>query len=203
MAVLERSRELGLLGPGDPGEHRLHALSFSEAWERLDPAPPRSFCDLGAGGGVPGLVLADRWRGGATVVLLDSSARRCAFLREAVAMLELGGVRVAEGRAEDLARSAELEAAFDLVTARSFGPPAVTAECAARLLNPLGSLLVSEPPAASSTAERWPAQGLALLGLGPATVLEAPRRLVRIARVGPCPPRFPRRTGVPSKRPLF
>ena len=167
------------------------------------PAYPESLCDLGAGGGVPGLVLALFWPQTA-VVLLESIGRRCDFLEESVRTLGLtASVSIARGRAESLARRDDLEGRFVLVTARSFGAPAAVAECAARLLGEHGLLVVAEPPEASRTAERWPAAWLAQLGLGPADPEASVRSLVVIERCGPCPERFPRRDGVPAKRPLF
>jgi 16S rRNA (guanine527-N7)-methyltransferase len=202
-AVLLRSRDLGFLGPGDPATHERHAWAFAEAYEALEGSPPASCCDLGSGGGVPGLALAVRWPTTSTV-LLEASARRCGFLREAVATLGCEGtVRVAEGRAEVLSRTPELEWRFELVTARSFGRPAATAECAARLLAPGGLLVVAEPPQTETLTDRWPDAGLALLGLGPASLLRSDPRLAGIRRVTGCDGRFPRRDGAPAKRPLF
>ena len=202
-AVLERARQLGFLGPGEPGDHRVHASAFIAAWDARSDAPPASLCDLGAGGGVPGLVLALHWRQTLTV-LLEAAERRCAFLEDAIDELGLGvTASVAQGRAEALARTLDLQGRFVLVTARSFGAPAVVAECAARLLAPGGVLMVAEPPDAARTTTRWPEGGLAALGLGPAVPATSIRHLVVIERRGPCPDRFPRRVGVPSKRPLF
>ena len=201
--VLERGQRQGLLGPGDPSAHRRHAEAFADAAETILGGPPTSCCDLGSGAGVPGLVLAARWPD-AAVTLLEASARRARFLRAAVAELGLGPrVRVAEGRAEALAREPELDGAFELVCARSFAPPAVTAECAARMIQLGGVLLVAEPPEVSRSTARWPVAGLAHLGLGPPSVAHVYPLLVAIRRVGPCPAAYPRRTGVPSKRPLF
>ena len=59
--------------------------------------------------------------------------------------LGLGPPR-SRGQGRELARVADFEGRFELVIARSFGPPAPTAECAARLLAPRGALVVSEPP---------------------------------------------------------
>jgi 16S rRNA (guanine527-N7)-methyltransferase len=202
-ALLERARELGFLGPGDPAAHRDHASAFVAAWEAEHGVSPASVCDLGTGGGVPGLVLALHWPA-ARVVLLEAAQRRCAFLEDAVGALGLSATTsVAQGRAESLGRTLDLEGAFELVTARSFGPPAVAAECGARLLAPGGVLMVAEPPDGAATADRWPDDGLAVLGLGPARPTATRRRLVVIERTGPCPDRYPRRVGMPSKRPLF
>ena len=70
----------------------------------------------------------------ATVALLEANGRRAAFLRRAVERLGLGDrVTVLEERAEVCGRDAGLRAGFDGVLARSFGRPAVVAECAAPL----------------------------------------------------------------------
>ena len=65
--------------------------------------------------------------------------------------------------AEDAGRDAEWRGGFDLVTARSFGAPAVVAECGAPFLRVGGRLVVSEPPSDGPT--RWPVEGLAAVGL--------------------------------------
>lgn len=116
-------------------------------------------------------------------------------------VVELGwGHRVAvvHGRAEDMARSAFYRGRFDLVTARSFGPPAATAECAVGFLADRGTLAVTEPPGADGS--RWPAKGLALLGLSPVGLTDGVQRLERSAALDDA---YPRRSGVPVKRPLF
>ena len=194
-AVLERSRALGFLGPGAIAEQRRHADAFTA----LLPDEPALVVDLGSGGGLPGLVLAaalprTRW------VLLDAMSKRTAFLREVVQELVwLDRVEVVTGRAEELAR--ERRGTADAVVARGFGAPAVTAECAAPLLRTDGVLVVSEPP--GSTGARWPADGLAELGLALDVVLAGPPAFARLRAVEPCPARYPRRNGVPAKRPLF
>jgi 16S rRNA (guanine527-N7)-methyltransferase len=200
--ILAEARDLGLLGPGDPEAHRSHAEAFADAWAGLAPGPPERFCDLGAGGGVPGLVLACRWDG-TQVALLEASGRRCDFLRRAVALLGLTGrANVLEGRAELLSRTPALEGAFPLVTARSFAAPAATAECATRLLAGSGRLMVSEPPE-SSSALRWPPEGLAHLSLELERTIPGPPALAVLRRSGPVEDRYPRRDGVPARRPLF
>jgi 16S rRNA (guanine527-N7)-methyltransferase len=155
--------------------------------------------DLGSGGGVPGLVLAARWPS-ASVVLLDASERRTAFLSDAAARLAPGRVTVCRARAEDAGRDPALRGLADLVTARGFGPPAVTAECAAPLLRVGGRLIVSEPPEGPG---RWPWEPLAEFGLAPLREIRAPAAYAVLVQVDPCPDRFPRRVGIPAKRPRF
>ncbi|MGH9098638.1 MAG: 16S rRNA (guanine(527)-N(7))-methyltransferase RsmG [Acidimicrobiales bacterium] len=203
--LLSEARELGFLGPG-PVEVQLdHARSFAEAAEgALSTPAPRSVADLGSGGGVPGLVLALRWEA-ASFLFVESHARRAAFLLRAVDELGLvGRVSVEAARAEAVGRVPTRRGAYDVVTARSFGRPGVVAECAAPLLEPGGLLVVSEPPPGSPDyAGRWPEEGLAQLGMGAAQPVRTEFGYVIVRQVHPCPSRFPRRTGVPAKRPLF
>jgi 16S rRNA (guanine527-N7)-methyltransferase len=157
--------------------------------------------DLGSGGGIPGLVLALA-ASTSTWVLLDASERRTSFLERAVTDLGLTGrVEVCRQRAEVAGRDPALRGQADVVVARSFGAPAVTAECAAPLLRVGGALIVAEPP--GGNAARWPASDLAMLGLRPDVAQSTPWSLQRLIQADNCPERFPRRTGVPAKRPLF
>ena len=202
LRVLERSKELGFLGPGPVDDHLRHAIGFTNAADAAGIAMPRRVIDLGSGGGVPGLVVAIHWSD-AELLLLDGSTKRCAFLEEAVADLDLGDrVSVRCGRAEDLAHEEALRHWADLVVARSFAAPAITAECAAGFLETGGHLIVSEPPM-EAAIERWDIQGLAELGMGDPKLVATELRFMGITQNQPCPIRFPRRVGVPAKRPLF
>ena len=98
--------------------------------------------------------------------------------------------------------------AFDLVTARAFGPPAVTAECAVGFLRAGGELVVTEPPEpAGPEAEgilRWDPDGLATLGFGESAAIRAGETgamRIRLSRLAG--EKWPRRDGVPAKRPLW
>lgn len=153
--------------------------------------------DIGSGGGVPGLALALLYP---TVMwtLLDAMAKRCAFLREAVAELELSSVSVLEGRAEELGRLPHFRGSFDVVTARSFGAPAVLVECASPFLRVGGHIVVSEPP---DSGDRWPDVGLSLVGLSKVTPPWPSIAVLRQSSL--CGDAYPRRAGLPAKRPLF
>jgi len=196
--ILERARSLGFLGPGPVTSHLDQAAAFVDAVGE----PPAGLVDLGSGGGVPGLILALRWPE-TSVALLEVRARRVDFLVEAVAALGIAGrVGVVAGRAEEVARLPAHRHRYDVVTARSFGPPAVTAECGAPLLAPGGVLLVAEPP--GGAGDRWPADGLAQLGLVDEGLVAVPAGTVRRLRSArACGERYPRRVGVPAKQPLF
>jgi 16S rRNA (guanine527-N7)-methyltransferase len=155
--------------------------------------------DLGSGGGLPGLVLAT-YRPELELTLLEARQRACRFLREAVTALGLAGVAVVEARAEDAARRPDLRESFDAVVARSFGPPAVTAECAVGFLRPGGRLVVSEPP---DRVDRWSVTDLEELGFAPPVAGGGPQASFVVLEKTRSHDRWPRRVGVPAKRPLW
>ena len=204
LEVLGLAQARGLLGPAPVSEHVRHAEGFLLAAE--SEGPPSTWdgpaIDLGSGGGIPGLVLAvlrpaSRW------ILLDSRERSWRFLLDAIERLALGArVEVVRERAEVVGRSG-LRGCSPLVVARAFGPPAVTAECAAPLLRRGGQLVVSNPPTID-VATAWPSSALSSLGMGQARVGRgAGSSFTVVVQASDCPERFPRRSGVPAKRPLF
>lgn len=196
-AALSEARDLGFLGPGPVEEHVRHSLAFARL---VDPSPTKAV-DLGSGGGLPGLVLALYWPS-SSWVLVDGNRRRSEFLVSAVSALGVSDrVEVRRQRAEESGRDPALRAAADLVTARSFGPPAVTAECAAPLLVVGGILVVAEPP--GGNPDRWPDEPLGQLGLEGDGAITEPAAFQRLRQRELCPERFPRRVGIPAKRPLF
>jgi 16S rRNA (guanine527-N7)-methyltransferase len=199
-ALLESARKRGFVGPGPASFHVEHAEGLATT---VGAGFAGRFLDLGSGAGVPGLTLVLAWPA-ASGTLLDSQHRRCRFLEEALRELEAADhATVACGRAEELARRPELRGAFDLVVARGFGAPATTAECGVGFLGEGGRILVSEPPDGGSR-DRWSPDGLAELGLrGPELVGEEGARFALLHRVGHVSDRWPRRTGVPAKRPLW
>ena len=226
LTVLEEARNLGFLGPGPLDAHVDHARGYAQAAltgaepggasstggevrdSSGDPSAtatlaPGRVLDLGSGGGLPGLVLAEEWPD-TEFVLLDAGTRRVAFLRRAVEQCGFDGrVAVFHGRAEATGHLEAFRGRFDVVVARSFGRPAVTAECAAPFLRPGGVLVVSEPPEDPSSETRWSPEGLDRLGLSTSWLIRA-RFGFRVARqLQPCPEEFSRRDGVPAKRPMF
>jgi 16S rRNA (guanine527-N7)-methyltransferase len=135
-------------------------------------------------------------------LLLDGSTTRIDFLDDAIKALGLAErVSTLAMRAEDAGRRAEMRGGYDLLVARSFGPPAATAECSAPLLHPGGLLIVAEPP--GGNPGRWPADGLASLGMRAIRSVASPSAFQMIEQVTECPEIYPRRNGIPAKRPLF
>lgn len=190
-----RGQAISAVGPGPVDVHFDHARRWAE---RVDEGPGCAV-DLGSGAGIPGLALAGllpqfRW------VLVDSARRRVNLLAEAV---ERAGwtdrVSVVHERAE-LLPAAGYGGRVDLVVARLFGRPAVTAECAAPLLAPKGQLLVSEP--VDVAVSRWDEMALGVLGLSLGRRWSDPE-MQELRRSGEPEARFPRKPGVAAKRPLW
>jgi 16S rRNA (guanine527-N7)-methyltransferase len=164
----------------------------------------RRIADLGSGGGFPGLVLAVALPA-ARLSLVESVARKCAFLARAVEELGLNNAEVVGARAE--AWPAGLEA-HDLVTARALAPLPVLVEYAAPLLEVGGRLVAWKGRVdAAETADGAAAAGA--LGMSEAVVVpvvpfEAARdRTLYVSfKVRSTPPGFPRRPGMARKRPI-
>jgi 16S rRNA (guanine527-N7)-methyltransferase len=128
--------------------------------------------------------------------------KRSKFLIEVLEWPGSPDALVVNARAEEAARWPELDGVFDLVTARSFGAPSVTAECAVRFLKVGGALVVSEPPDDAELG-RWSPSGLGELGLkdlGRTRKGSAFRVLVKERATAL---KYPRESGVPKKKPLF
>lgn len=202
--ALGRSAALGFLGTMPVEDQIDHALGFVVTAEDALGRAPTTVMDLGTGGGLPGLVLHSCWRD-SHLVLLDGNERRTDFLAAEVALWTRGHrVEVVRGRAEEVGRDERYRRQFELVTARSFGRPSVTAECGAPMVGAAGIMVVSEPPR-QAIDDRWPEDALRQLGMtrGPRQRFDGRFGYQVLVRSGETPERYPRRVGVPAKRPLF
>lgn len=174
----------------------------------LAAAGPR-WLDLGAGAGVPGIPLAVA-RPEVELTLLDSVAKKCAFLEAAVAAAGLTGrARVVCARSETFAaRGGAGREAFDLVVARAVAALGAVVELGAPLLAP-GGVLLAVKTRQGLGAEGWLGDAAARrCGLGAATVSDLPRSplgdsvCVTFAKVTATPDWLPRRPGLAVRRPL-
>ena len=160
--------------------------------------------DLGAGAGLPGLVLAAVLPE-SRVVLVESVGRKCEFLQSAASAMGLVNVEIVRARAEEWHDGM---GHCDAVCARALAALPVLCEYAAPLLRESGVLVawkgsVGEPELTDGRA------AADLLGLAPEAVIAvAPyprsehRTLHVLRKVAPTPPGFPRRPGIATKRPL-
>ena len=194
--VLDANRRLNLTGARDGtafAEHLLDALT-------LHGDVRGELVDVGSGNGLPGIPLA--LATGARVVLVEPIKKRAAFLAAALAGLALDGEVVAE-RAEDAARNPALRERFGTATARAVASAPAVAELTVPFLALGGRALLQRGSLAQH--ERNAVADAALV-LGAELVEERPlegeRRILILEKRAPTGPRFPRRTGIPAKRPL-
>jgi 16S rRNA (guanine527-N7)-methyltransferase len=162
--------------------------------------------DIGSGAGLPGLPLK-LVRPDLQLGLLEANGKKCRFLREMVALLNLEGVAVLEARAEELGRDLDQRGSYDLVLARAVASLPVLLEYALPLLKLGGRLAATK---GSGVAAEVEAAGPALRELGGQIVERLPlhppggqrQEVVLVRKVAETPQRFPRRSGMPVKRPI-
>jgi 16S rRNA (guanine527-N7)-methyltransferase len=168
---------------------------LSVAWARIE-----RVIDIGSGGGLPAVPLAIAMPQ-VQFTLLEANARKCAFLEHVAATLGLSNVAVAAGRAEDLGQRPVLREQFDRAISRAAAPPAVLLELALPFVKPGGDLVAQVSPLDPHLLE----PAARLLG-GGTPRLERPGAsagsLLVVPKLAPTPPDYPRRTGVPNRKPL-
>ena len=164
----------------------------------------RLLADLGAGAGLPGLVLATMLPK-TSVVLVEAAKRKCDFLHRAVAAMKLDNAAVVWMRAEEWSAG---NGRCDAVCARALAALPVLCEYAAPLLRE-GGVLVAWKGAVSDVEASDARAAAKHLGLSPDQVRHVTpfpgsehRTLHVLRKVAPTPDRYPRRPGMATKRPL-
>ncbi|MFW6175084.1 MAG: 16S rRNA (guanine(527)-N(7))-methyltransferase RsmG, partial [Chloroflexota bacterium] len=183
----------------------LHALSQEER-ESLS-GRNAQVMDVGSGAGVPGLIIKIALPG-VRMTLLDATRKRTDFMEEAVDALALEGVTVIHGRAEELARAAGARESYDCVLSRAVAALPELAELTLPLCRVGGKVLslkgqdvgreISDAAWAVQTlgSERSETTTIARPGSAPADTVVVWRK------TSPTPDLYPRRVGIPHKRPL-
>jgi 16S rRNA (guanine527-N7)-methyltransferase len=170
------------------------------------PVVPHRLTDIGSGGGVPGIPLAIA-RPEATVMLIESTKKKAAFLKSAAAELGLANVSVSSWRAEDVGQSNSRET-FDIVTARAVGAMAFLAEWSLPLVKKGGKLLAMKGP---RIAEELPAAARAIRMVGGGAPIVHPvlalpdisgHVIVEITKIAKTDPRYPRPATQAKGKPL-
>src|ERR1700693_4148433 len=160
--------------------------------------------DVGSGGGLPGLPLMIA-RPGLSMTLVEADQAKAAFLVRACATLGLRDVQVLARRAEEVGRDPHFRESFDVAVARALAPMPVLAELCLSLVRVGGRLLAQK----TDTEDVDGAQRAILIRGGKLDrVVAAPpaaRRsgtVVIVDKIGSTPPAYPRRPGVPARKPL-
>ena len=169
------------------------------------PAGPIRIADVGAGGGVPGIPLAIA-RPDAAVLLIESTKKKAAFLKQAIEALGLTNASVSEWRAEDVGHSTNRET-FDVALARAVATMAWLAEWLLPLARKGGKALAMKGP---KVAEELPEakKPIKLAGGGEAVIhpVELPgtehRVIVEIPKIAKSDSRLPRLATQAKGKPL-
>ena len=161
--------------------------------------------DVGTGAGLPGLPVAIV-REDLQVTLIESMRRRCEFLSAVRETLGLPNVRILCVRAEEAGRDKTLRERFDRTVSRAVAAAPVLLEYLLPLTRVGGSALCWKGPGAPQEAQDGREAALLLgggeLSLLPVSYPGEERYLLRADKVSGTPDRYPRRPGIPGKRPL-
>lgn len=194
--LLEANRKVNLTGAKDAPAlvpHLLDALTLAND-------VTGDLVDVGSGGGLPGIPLA--LATGMRVVLIEPTAKKAAFLTRAIQDCGVTGEAVSE-RAETAARDEQFREQFAFATARAVSRAPTVAELTVPFLRIGGRALlqrtVPEPRERQALEDAAPMLGATVVE---ERTLAGDRRIFILEKREPTPTRFPRRNGVPEKRPL-
>ena len=164
--------------------------------------------DVGTGAGIPGIplkiLLPD-----IKLVLLDATAKKAAFLYHIKQKLELDGVEIVVGRAEDVAHKAQYREKFELVLSRAVAPLPTLVELTLPFCA-VGGSFVAQKKGLIDPELSQAVRAISLLGGNFREMKRVDleeftdeRWLITIDKVLPTPQQYPRRPGIPAKRPLL
>jgi 16S rRNA (guanine527-N7)-methyltransferase len=185
-------------------KHFLDSFSCVLAWKAN---PPANLIDVGTGAGFPGIPLKIIYPN-TKVTLVESVGKKAMFCQHVVSLLGLEGIEVINSRAEDLGHRREHREQYDWGVARAVANMRVLSEYLLPLVQVGGRMLAQKGesgPAEVHSAEN----AIKLLGgevrqLLPVTLpgVVEERHLVLVDKVATTPPGYPRKPGVPAKKPL-
>ena len=189
---------------GIRAKHFLDSFSCTLAWK--DQAP-RRLVDVGTGAGFPGIILKILYPG-MKLTLVESVGKKANFCAHIIKILGLENVEILSARAEDVGQNSTHREKYDWAVARAVATLPVLTEYLLPLVKVGGGILAQKGqsgPAEVQAAEK----ALKLLGgrLRHLIKVELPgvadeRYLVVIDKFAATPPGYPRKAGIPSKKPL-
>ncbi len=185
-----------------------HFLDSLSCLQVLTSIPPQArYIDIGAGAGFPGVPLK-LVHPQIKLTLLEATGKKARFLEHIVAMLGLREVDIVRGRAEEVGQQPAHRERYEVALARAVAEMPILLEYALPLLT-LGGMFVAQKGMEIEDEVEAAQAAMKLLGGQMKEVravhlpgLEAPRHLVVVEKVAPTPQKYPRRAGIPAKRPL-
>lgn len=206
--LVEWNRRVNLTAITEPVDiARKHFLDSLSVLAVLAGRAGDSLIDVGSGAGFPGLPIK-LMRPDLRVTLVESARKKCEFLHYMVKTLELKGVTIVQARAEDAARDGVHRESYPVAAARAVAGLATLAEYLLPFVR-VGGMAIAQK---SGEVEAELAQAKAAIGVLGGCVrrsvlvkipgLDEPRALVVIDKIAPTPDKYPRRAGMPAKRPI-
>lgn len=194
--LLETNRRFNVSGADTPEELVPHLLDSLT----IVPYVRGPLVDIGSGGGFPAIPLALAC--GIDVTLIESTSKKAAFLEAALGTLGLSG-RVIPQRAELAGRDPALRETFACATARAVSSAPAVLELALPFLR-LGGTAVLQRGRLDDRERNAVKDAAPMLGgrFAEEVPLDGDRRILIVTKTAPTAQRFPRRIGVPEKRPL-
>jgi 16S rRNA (guanine527-N7)-methyltransferase len=187
--------------------HFLDSLLLLQAI-RIHEQPIERLVDIGSGAGFPGVPLAI-FCSRTQFLLIESISKKCAFLRELTSRLGVRNVSVLNERAETAAHKPELREQFDIAVSRAVAKVPVLAELMLPFVKIGGHAILYKSTRAQDEAQEAEA-AIALLGghLKEFAVYQIPfssqsTALIIVEKIKNTPAKYPRRAGIPHKRPLL
>lgn len=184
-----------------------HLLDSIALLSRFELSPASSLVDIGTGAGLPGIPLK-LVRPDLKLTLLEASAKKSSFLAHIIEFFDLENAIVANERAENFGKNLENRNIFSYAVSRAVADLAVLVEYALPLLRVGGRFFCYKAKGVRDEVE-GAKQALNLLGgrideVAEVVVpfLNAERYLVAMTKVAPSGETYPRRAGVPAKRPI-
>ena len=189
-------------------KHFLDSLTVVRALEPPADGKGLRLIDVGTGAGIPGIplkILLPEIK----LVLLDATAKKATFLEHIRQKLGLDDVGIVVGRAEDVAREAQYREKFGLVLSRAVAGLPTLVELTLPFCA-VGGRFIAQKKGDINLEISQSARAIELLGGKLREVKKVDleefadeRWLVVIDKVSATPPQYPRRPGIPAKRPLL